>query len=153
MAADIASNRKAFHDFHILEKIEAGIELKGTEVKSLRAGKVQLRGAFAHISGGELFLCNADIQPYERASHEQHDPKRRRKLLLHRREIDGIIGQIEREGRTLVALRLYWKNGCVKVELGLAKGKADADRRSDLKKRAQSRETDRLLAAIQRRGR
>ena len=113
---------------------------------------MQLRGAFAHIAGGELFLCNADIQSYERASHEQHDPKRRRKLLLHRREIDGIIGQIEREGRTLVALRLYWKNGCVKVELGLAKGKADADRRADLKKRAQSRETDRLLASIQRRG-
>jgi len=150
---EIASNRKALRDFHILETIEAGIELKGTEVKSLRAGKAQLRASYARVERRQIFLHDCDIQPYERASHEQHEPKRPRRLLLHRQEIDRLAGEVEISGRTLVALRLYWKNGRVKVALGLGKGKADTDKRADLKKRAQDRETDRLLASIQRRGR
>lgn len=151
--SEIASNRKALRDYHILETIEAGIELKGTEVKSLRAGKAQLRSSYARLDRGEVYLYDCDIQPYERASHEQHEPKRPRKLLLHRQEIDRLAGEVEAAGRTLVALKLYWKNGRVKVALGLGKGKVDADKRADLKKRVQDRETDRLLASIQRRGR
>ncbi|MBN8711078.1 MAG: SsrA-binding protein [Verrucomicrobia bacterium 61-8] len=150
MSAEIVVNRKAFRDYHILEKLEAGIELKGTEVKSIRAGHVNLQGAFARLEGGEVFLYDSDIQPYLRASHEQHEPKRRRRLLLHRLEIDKVAGAIEQAGRSLVALRMYWKNGRVKVELGLGKGKQDVDKRADLKKRVQEREIDRMLAGIQR---
>lgn len=150
MSAEIVVNRKAFRDYHILEKLEAGIELKGTEVKSIRSGHVNLQGAFARLEGGEVFLYDSDIQPYLRASHEQHEPKRRRRLLLHRLEIDKVAGAIEQAGRTLVALRMYWKNGRVKVELGLGKGKQDVDKRADLKKRVQEREIDRVLAGIQR---
>lgn len=150
MSAEIVVNRKAFRDYHILEKLEAGIELKGTEVKSIRLGHVNLQGAFARLDGGEVFLYDSDIQPYLRASHEQHEPKRRRRLLLHRLEIDKVAGAIEQAGRTLVALRMYWKNGRVKVELGLGKGKQDVDKRADLKKRVQEREIDRVLAGIQR---
>ncbi|PTX93247.1 SsrA-binding protein [Spartobacteria bacterium LR76] len=150
MSAEIVVNRKAFRDYHILEKLEAGIELKGTEVKSIRLGHVNLQGAFARLDGGEVFLYDSDIQPYLRASHEQHEPKRRRRLLLHRLEIDKVAGAIEQAGRTLVALRMYWKKGRVKVELGLGKGKQDVDKRADLKKRVQEREIDRVLAGIQR---
>jgi len=150
MSAEIVVNRKAFRDYHILEKLEAGIELKGTEVKSIRLGHVNLQGAFARLDGGEVFLYDSDIQPYLRASHEQHEPKRRRRLLLHRLEIEKVAGAIEQAGRTLVALRMYWKNGRVKVELGLGKGKQDVDKRADLKKRVQEREIDRVLAGIQR---
>jgi SsrA-binding protein len=150
MSTEIVTNRKAFRDYHILEKLEAGIELRGTEVKSVRAGHVQLQGAFAKVERGELFLYDADIQPYERASHVQHEPKRRRRLLVHRAEMDRLAGEVEVAGRALVALRLYWKSGKVKVELGVGKGKAAADKRADLKKRAQDRETDRLLAQLQR---
>ncbi len=150
MSAEIVVNRKAFRDYHILDKLEAGIELKGTEVKSIRLGHVNLQGAFARLEGGEVFLYDSDIQPYQRASHEQHEPKRRRRLLLHRLEIDKVAGEIEQAGRTLVALRMYWKKGRVKVELGLGKGKQDVDKRADLKKRVQEREIDRVLAGIQR---
>jgi len=150
MSAEIVVNRKAFRDYHILEKLEAGIELKGTEVKSIRLGHVNLQGAFARLDDGEVFLYDSDIQPYLRASHEQHEPKRRRRLLLHRLEIDKVAGAIEQAGRTLVALRMYWKKGRVKVELGLGKGKQDVDKRADLKKRVQEREIDRVLAGIQR---
>lgn len=150
MSAEIVTNRKALRDYHILERIEAGLELRGTEVKSIRAGLVNLQGAFARIEGREMFLYDGDIQPYERASHEQHEPKRRRKLLLHRQEILKLAAQTEQAGCTLVALRLYWKNSRVKVELGVGKGKVAADKRADLKKRVQQRETDRLLANIQR---
>ncbi len=151
MTAEIVSNRKAFRDFHILEKIEAGVELRGTEVKSIRAGLVQLQGSFARVEGREMFLYDSDIQPYVRASHEQHEPKRRRKLLLHRHEIDRLTGEVEIAGKTLVPLRMYWKAGRVKVEIGLGKGKAATDKRADLKKRVQDRETNRLLAALQKR--
>lgn len=151
MSAEIVTNRKAFRDFHVLEKVEAGIELLGTEVKSIRAGLVQLQGSFARVEGRELFLYDSDIQPYVRASHEQHEPKRRRRLLLHRHEIDRLIGEVEIAGKTLVPLRMYWKAGNVKVEIGLGKGKAATDKRADLKKRVQDRETNRLLASLQKR--
>lgn len=151
MAAEITVNRKALRDFHILERFEAGVELRGTEVKSIRAGLVTLQGAFARMEGGNLCLYESSIQPYERASHEQHEPKRVRRLLLHRAEIDRLVGEIEISGRTVVALRLYWKKGRVKVELGLGKGKDAGDKRADLKKRASDRETDREIADFQRR--
>jgi SsrA-binding protein len=150
MSSEIVTNRKAFRDYHILEKFEAGIELRGTEVKSIRSGGAQLHGAFARVERGNLCLYGCDIQPYERASHEQHEPKRPRQLLLHRREIDHLVGETEIAGRTIVPLRLYWKNGRVKVELGVGKGKAATDKRADLKKRAQERETERLLAGLAR---
>jgi len=152
MSAEIVTNRKAFHDYHILEKFEAGIQLVGTEVKSIRLGHVQLQGAFAKVERGELFLYQCDIQPYVRASHEQHEPRRVRRLLVHRREIAHLAAEVEQAGRTLVALRMYWKKGHIKVEVGVGKGKADSDKRADLKKRVQDRETGRLLASIQRRG-
>jgi SsrA-binding protein len=150
VSAEIVTNRKAFRDYHILETFEAGIELKGTEVKSIRAGLVNLQGSFARLEGGEVFLYDSDIQPYLRASHEQHEPKRRRRLLLHRAEIDKLAGQTEQAGRTLVALKMYWKKERVKVSLGVGKGKDSADKRADLKKRVQEREVQRVLAGIQR---
>lgn len=150
MQADIATNRKALRDYHILEKLEAGIELKGTEVKSIRSGLVSLQGAFARIANRDLWLYEASIQPYEKASHEQHDAKRPRKLLLHRAEIDRLAGEIERAGRAVVALRMYWKNRKVKIELGLGKGKDAGDKRADLKKRVAAREIDRAIADFQR---
>ena len=153
MSAEITTNRKAFRDYHILEKFEAGVELKGTEVKSLRAGLVSLQGAFARVQGGEMWLNDCTIQPYERASHEQHEAKRPRRLLLHRIEIDRLTGAVEREGLTLPVLRLYWKKGRVKAEIGLGKGKHDADKRMDLKNRVETREAERTVAAFNKRGR
>ncbi len=151
MSAEITTNRRALRDYHILERLEAGIELLGTEVKSLRAGLASLQGAFARIEKGDLCLFESSIQPYAKASHEQHESKRVRRLLLHRAEIDRLVGEIERSGRTVVALRLYWKKGRVKVELGLGKGKDAGDKRSDLKKRVVTREVDRAIADFQRR--
>ena len=151
MAAEITTNRKALRDYHVLERFEAGVELKGTEVKSIRAGLVSLQGAFARVHDGDLCLYEASIQPYERASHEQHEAKRVRRLLLHRVEIDKLVGEIERSGRTVVALGMYWKQGRVKVELGLGKGKDAGDKRLDLKKRVADREMDRAIADFQRR--
>jgi SsrA-binding protein len=153
MSAEITTNRKAFRDYHILEKFEAGVELKGTEVKSLRAGLVSLQGAFAKIHNGEIHLHDCSIQPYERASHEQHETKRARRLLLHRIEIDRLTGAVEREGLTLPALRLYWKKGRVKAEIGLGKGKHAADKRMDLKKRVETREAERAVSSFNKRGR
>jgi SsrA-binding protein len=150
MSAEIVINRKALRDYHILETLEAGIELKGTEVKSVRSGLVNLQGSFARLEGGEVFLYDSDIQPYLRASHEQHEPRRRRRLLLHRVEIDKLAGATEQGGRTLVPLKMYWKQGRVKVALGIGKGKVAADKRADLKKRVQEREVQRVLAGIQR---
>ncbi|HEY8902867.1 MAG TPA: SsrA-binding protein SmpB [Chthoniobacterales bacterium] len=151
MSAEISTNRKAFHDYIVERKIEAGIELKGTEVKSIRAGHVNLRGAYARIEGTEAWLFDMDVQPYERASHEQHEPKRKRRLLLHRREIDQLFGDSNVSGRTLVPLRLYWKSGRVKVELGVGKGKLVADKRSSLKQREETREAARTAAEFNRR--
>ena len=144
-------NRKALRDFHILERYEAGIELKGSEVKSIRAGKANISDAFARIEKGEAFLYNADIQPYERASHDVPTAKRVRKLLLHRQEIDKLYGLTNIAGRTLVVLKLYWKNGKLKTEIGVAQGKEARDKRSDLKKRATDREIEREVARFNRR--
>jgi SsrA-binding protein len=151
MSADIASNRKAFHNYQILEKIEAGIELRGTEIKSIRAGLANLNSAFARVENGEMFLYDADIQQYERASHTQHEPKRTRKLLLHKQEIARLFAASAVEGHALVALRFYWKNGRVKVELGIGRGKSTVDKRHDLKEKAIKRETDRTMASFNRR--
>src|SRR6186997_1896696 len=123
MAAESIINRKALRDYHIVDRYEAGIELKGSEVKSIRAGKANINDAFARIENGEAFLYNADIQPYERASHEIPAAKRVRKLLLHRAEIDKLYGLTHVAGRALVILKLYWKNGKLKAEIAVAQGK------------------------------
>ena len=150
MQAEIASNRRAFHNFQILEKIEAGISLTGTEVKSIRAGFANLSNAFARIENQEAFLYDADIQPYERASHEQHDPKRPRKLLLHKAEIAKLFEASAVQGQTLVALRLYWKDHRVKVEIGIGKGKTHGDKRQDLKEKAAKDEARRAADSFNR---
>ena len=153
MGADISVNRKALRDYHILDRFEAGIELKGTEVKSIRAGLANVSNAFARIERGEVWLYDLDIQGYEKASFEQHVPKRRRKLLLHRREIDKLFGKIQVEGHSLIALRLYWKEARVKVELGVGKGKLAHDKRDDLKARVEKREADRAMSDFNKRRR
>ena len=150
MSAEITTNRKALRDYHILERFEAGVELKGTEVKSLRAGLVSLQGAFARVHDGDLCLYEASIQPYERASHEQHEAKRVRRLLLHRAEIDKLVGEIERSGRTVVALKMYWKGRNLKVLLGVGIGKNVRDKREDLKKAVAKREMDQALKQARR---
>ena len=151
MAAESIINRKALRDFHILERYEAGIELKGSEVKSIRAGKANISDAFARIENGQAFLYNADIQPYAQASHDVPAPKRVRRLLLHRHEIDKLYGETNVAGHALVALKLYWKNGRLKAELGVGQGKVARDKRADLKKRAIDRETEREVARFNRR--
>ena len=143
MSAEISVNRKALRDFHILEKIEAGVELKGTEVKSIRAGHANLNNAFARVENGQLFVYDVDIQPYERASHTQHDPKRQRRLLIHKQEIDRLFGLTQIKGHALVALRMYWKGHRVKIEIGVGRGKEKGDQRADLKARAEKREMER----------
>ncbi len=151
MATESILNRKALRDFHILERYEAGLELKGSEVKSIRAGKANISDAFAKIEKGQAFLYNADIQPYERASHEVPPAKRVRRLLLHKREIEKLYGETAVAGRTLVVLKLYWKNRRLKAEIGVATGKVAHDKRADLKKRATARETEREVARFNRR--
>jgi SsrA-binding protein len=151
MTGDIATNRKALRDYHILEKFEAGIELKGTEVKSIRGGKININDAFARVENGQVFLYSCDIQPYVRASHTQHEPRRTRRLLLHKKEINKLLGQTQVKGLTLVALRTYWKNRRVKIELGVGKGKAHRDQREDIKKREANREAARALANFNKR--
>jgi len=148
---EIASNRKALHEYHILEKVEAGVELKGTEVKSIREGRINLRDAFARIDGGQCLLYGCDIQPYAQASWEQHDPKRVRRLLLHKKEIMRLYGVCQVKGQALVALRAYWKGPRVKIELGVAKGKVAGDKREDLKKREAKREVEREISRFNRR--
>src|ERR1700722_20696231 len=151
MPAEIASNRRAFYNYQILDKVEAGISLTGTEVKSIRAGLANLSNSFARIENLEAFLYDADIQPYERASHEQHEPRRPRKLLLHKAEIAKLFSASAVEGQTLVALRLYWKNAHVKIEIGVGRGKSTIDKRHDLKEKAVKRETDRAMSSFNRR--
>ncbi len=150
MSQEISKNRKAFHDFNIVDKFEAGIELKGTEVKSIREGHVHLRDAFAVVQNGQIFLVGCDIKPYQSASHEQHEPRRPRRLLLHRREINRIEIKLEEKGFSMPALRLYWKEKRVKVELGLGRGKVQYDKRDTLKKKDQDREAKREVARFNR---
>jgi SsrA-binding protein len=137
----IAENRKAFHDFHLLETFEAGIALLGTEVKAIREGRVNLRDSFARVEDGEVFLYNVNISPYSHRGYAEHEPLRRRKLLLHREEIRKLIGKTVEKGMTLVPVRLYYKNGRVKVAVSLAKGKKEYDKRETIKRREADRET------------
>ena len=137
----IAENRKAFHDFHLLETFEAGIVLLGTEVKAIREGRVNLRDSFARVEDGEVFLYNVNISPYSHRGYAEHEPLRRRKLLLHRDEIRKLIGRTVEKGMTLVPVRLYYKNGRVKVAVSLAKGKKEFDKRETIKRREADRET------------
>ncbi len=151
MAEDIINNRKVLREYHILDRFEAGIQLRGTEIKSIRAGHANLSDAFARVDAGEAYLLNADIQPYAQASHDsQHEPKRNRRLLLHKAEILKLYDMAQIRGHALVALRMYWKNGRVKVEIGVGKGKVASDKRADLKERVTKRETDREVARFNR---
>lgn len=142
----VARNPKATHDYFILETIEAGLVLRGTEVKSLREGKASIKEAWAQVKQGELWLEGMNITPYEQGNRWNHQPMRTRKLLLHRREIERLIGAVEREGRTLVPLELYFLKGKAKVALGLAKGKQAHDKRESLKRRIADREMSRAVA-------
>jgi SsrA-binding protein len=139
--SSIAENRKAFHDFHLLETFEAGLVLLGTEVKAIREGRVNLRDSFARVEGSEVYLYNVNISPYSHRGYADHEPLRRRKLLLHRDEIRKLIGKTVVKGMTLVPVRLYFKGGRVKVAVSLAKGKKEFDKRETLKQREVDRET------------
>ena len=139
----VAKNKKAFHDYHILEKVEAGIMLVGTEVKSLRAGNVQIRDAYASPRGGELYLNNLHISEYSHGNIQNHDPMRPRKLLLHKKEMQKFIDMATQKGFTLLALKIYFKNDYAKVELGVGRGKKLHDKRETLKRKAIERDSDR----------
>jgi SsrA-binding protein len=140
---DVATNRRARHKYQVLERMESGIELRGSEVKSLREGKAQINEAYAVIDGGEVWLRGAHIPPYAPASDQNHDPDRPRKLLLHRREIERLIGKTAERGLTLVPTRIYFKGPRAKVELALAKGKEGRDRRREIADRDLRREVER----------
>jgi len=136
----VALNRRARHEFSIDETFEAGLVLTGTEIKSVRAGKVNIANAYARIEKGEAWLIGADIAPFEQGNRYNHDPKRSRKLLLHRKEIQRLIGAVEQKGLTLIALDLHLTNGRAKITLALGRGKKLHDKRADLKQREQARE-------------
>ena len=141
----IAENRRARYDYEFLERLEAGVVLSGSEVKSAREGQVQLGGSYADIRDGEAWLIGASIAEYPQAGGLGHDPDRERKLLLHRREISSLIGKIQERGFTLVPTRLYFKNGRAKVEIALAKGKDVRDKRRDISRRDADRQMERAL--------
>jgi SsrA-binding protein len=141
----VSLNRKAYHDYYIDDSIEAGLVLTGTEVKSLRQGKVSLRDAYARAQNGELWLMNAHIAQYQGGNRYNHQPTRDRKLLLHREQIANLIGKATRNGFTLVPLKLYFKNGTAKVELGLVKGKKLYDKRAALAQRDAQRQMEQAL--------
>ncbi len=146
----VAENRKAFHDYHILETFEAGVALLGTEVKAIREGRVNLRDSFARVEQGEVFLHNVHISPYSHRGYAEHEPLRRRKLLLHKQEIRKLLGKTTEKGMTVVPLRVYFKNGRVKVAIGLAKGKKEYDRRETIRRRETDRETRAAIKERQR---
>lgn len=146
----VTDNRKAHHDFHILETFEAGIALQGTEVKSLRGGKANLNDAFARIENGEVFLYNMHISPYEQGNRFNHDPKRTRKLLMHKSEISKLFGSVREKGLTLVPLKVYFSKGRAKLELALAQGKKLYDKRQDMASKDAKREIDRAVKEQQR---
>lgn len=143
----VARNPRASYDYHILETWEAGVVLTGTEVKSLRSGKASVKEGFARIANGEVFLEGVNITPYEQGNRYNHDPVRSRKLLLHRREIERLIGAVEQKGLTLVPLELYFRNGVAKVTLALGRGKKRHDRREDLRRRDAERDVARALSS------
>ena len=142
-SGDVATNRRARHKFELLDRFECGIELVGTEVKALREGKAQLGDAYALIERGEVWLRNAHIPPYAPAAAQNHDPERPRKLLLHRREIERLVGRAERRGLTLIPTRIYFKGPYAKVELALARGKEQRDRRREIRDRDVQRDVER----------
>jgi SsrA-binding protein len=141
----IADNRRARHDYHLSDRVEAGIELTGTEVKSLRTGQITLQRAFADIREGQAFLVGAHIPEYAMGNIRNHEPDRDRRLLLHRREIDSLYGKVREKGLTLVPTRIYWKDGRVKVELAVARGKDVRDKRRDIAERDAKRHIEREL--------
>ena len=138
---NIAENRKAFHDYHIVETFEAGVVLVGTEVKAIREGSANLRDSFARLEDGEVWVYNIHINPYSHQGYSSHEPTRRRKLLLHRQEIRKLIGKTVEKGMTLVPTHMYFKNGHVKLALALAKGKQAHDKRETIRRREVDRET------------
>lgn len=142
----IATNRRAFHDYFVDEKIEAGLALTGTEIKSIREGRVNIRDAYASIDRGEAWLVGAHIAPYEHGNRYNHEPTRTRKLLLHKSEIDSLAGKVKRSGYTLIPLQVHLKAGRAKVELGLARGKRSYDKRESIARRDAEREIDRALS-------
>lgn len=146
----ISDNRRARHDFHLLDRVEAGVVLTGTEVKALREGKTSLQQSYAEVRDGEAWLVGIHIAEYGQGNRANHDPDRPRKLLLHRREIDRLYGQIREKGFTLVPTRLYFKDGRVKVELAVARGKELHDKRRDIADRDARREMDRQLKSVRR---
>ncbi|MFS0766405.1 MULTISPECIES: SsrA-binding protein SmpB [Peribacillus] len=141
----LAQNKKAYHDFFIEETFEAGIVLKGTEIKAIRAARVNLKDAFAKIENGEIYLYNMHVSPYEQGNQFNHDPLRTRKLLLHKKEISKLIGVTKETGYTIVPLKMYLKNGFAKVLIGLGKGKKQYDKREDLKKKEAKRDIERAF--------
>jgi SsrA-binding protein len=143
---DVATNRQAGFRYHLLERFECGIQLQGSEVKSIREGGVQLKDAYAEVRDGEVWLRNMHIAPYKPAAGENHDPERPRKLLLHRREIERLIGKTAERGLTLVPTRVYFKGPRAKVELALARGKEQKDKRRSIKERETRREIERALS-------
>ncbi len=146
MKKNLAQNRKARHVYHVLETIEAGLVLTGTEVKSCRAGGISLAEAYAKAADGELWLVSAHIAPYEQGNRNNHAPRRDRKLLLHKREIERLSRQVESKGLTLIPLSVYLSRGKIKLQLGLCRGKNVRDKRQDLKKRADEREARRMIS-------
>jgi SsrA-binding protein len=145
LSPEIATNRKAGRDYHILERFEAGVCLRGTEVKSIRNGKININDAFARVEDGQVWLYGCDIQPYEKASHTQHEAKAVRRLLLHKREIFKLSGFTHQKGLSLPVLRAYWKGQRVKLELGVGRGKDQSDKRDDMKKKVENREAQRAM--------
>jgi SsrA-binding protein len=141
----VCQNKKARHDYHIIEVIEAGMVLLGTEVKSLREGRANLKDSYARIRDGELYLVQAHITPYSHASYDNHDPERVRKLLVHKRELKRLTGKTQEKGLTLVPLKIYFKDGKAKIELALASGKKSYDKRETLKRQTQKREMERAI--------
>ena len=141
----VVQNRRARHDYQVLDTFEAGIELRGTEVKSLRAGQMTLKDCYADIQQGQMFLVGAHINPYEQGNIYNHDPERPRKLLMHKAEIERLGSQIAEKGLTLIPLRVYFKNGRAKVELGLCRGKQTHDKRATIREREAKREMDRAI--------
>ena len=141
----VATNKKAYHDYHIEESLEAGMMLKGTEVKSLREGRANLKDSFARVENEEIFLYNCHISPYSHGNIANHDPLRTRKLLMHKGEIQRLMGKMMQKGYTLLPLKIYFKDGKAKIELALAKGKKQYDKREDIKKRDAAREMEKAF--------
>lgn len=145
---DIVNNRTAFHDYHILDKYEAGAVLQGTEVKSIMSGRIQLKESYVSVRDGEVWLINAHVSPYKFGNINNHDPLRSRKLLLHKREIEKLEKEVMIKGMTLVITKIYWKNGRIKMEIGVAKGKHLYDKREDLKKKTIEKDTRAQLKEV-----